>query len=323
VGVIGTGKRVGKTAVAGHLARLCASRGTRPVIVAMGRGGPPEPATARQEDVDIESLIARVGRGEHAASDFLEDALTAGVPTVGARRCGGGLAGKPFVTNVEEAASAALALNPELVILEGSGASVPTLPWDAGILVLPASTMPAHLEGYLGSFRVLLSDVAVFMMGVGPFAGPDNLSSLYPLVRRLRANIRVAVAELVPVPMAEVRGKDAFFATTANHEVAASQTARLEETSGCRVVMTSPYLSDRMRLEQDLAAAPPFDVLLTELKGAAVDIAARRALDRGAEVVFVDNRPHTMGGDADVNELLTEVAGLAQTRAADRLRVKG
>src|SRR4029450_9468144 len=42
VAVIGTGKRVGKTAVTGHLARLLA-REHDVVVVAMGRGGPPDP----------------------------------------------------------------------------------------------------------------------------------------------------------------------------------------------------------------------------------------------------------------------------------------
>ena len=39
IAVLGTGKRVGKTAVAGHLARLLA-REHEVVVVAMGRGGP-------------------------------------------------------------------------------------------------------------------------------------------------------------------------------------------------------------------------------------------------------------------------------------------
>ena len=42
IAVIGTGKRVGKTAVTAHLARLLA-RDRDVVVVAMGRGGPPEP----------------------------------------------------------------------------------------------------------------------------------------------------------------------------------------------------------------------------------------------------------------------------------------
>ncbi|HEX2088401.1 MAG TPA: 2,3-diphosphoglycerate synthetase [Actinomycetota bacterium] len=321
--VIGTGKRVGKTAVAGHLARLCAARGDRPVIVAMGRGGPLEPVAAGPSDAELSALLARVEAGQHAASDFLEDALTAGVTTVGARRCGGGLAGKPFATNVEEAAAVAASLDAGLVILEGSGASVPTVPWDAGILVMPASLPMEHLRGYFGPFRLLLSDLAVIMMEHGPHSGPDNLSTLYPEVRRLHADIRVVAAELLPVPMADVRGKDALFTTTAQPQLADRQAARLEQSAGCRIVMTSPHLGHRERLEQEMKSAPPFDVLLTELKGAAVDVAARQALERGAEVVFVDNRPKTVEGDGEIDDLLLDAASLARARASERLSARG
>ena len=44
--MIGTGKRTGKTAVAGHWAGLMHAAGGSPVIVSMGRGGPPEPEVA-------------------------------------------------------------------------------------------------------------------------------------------------------------------------------------------------------------------------------------------------------------------------------------
>ena len=39
IGIVGTGKRVGKTAVASHAARLYA-RDRSVLVVAMGRGGP-------------------------------------------------------------------------------------------------------------------------------------------------------------------------------------------------------------------------------------------------------------------------------------------
>ena len=98
IAVIGTGKRVGKTAVSAHLARLLA-RERDVVVVTMGRGGPPEP-----EPIDrppgIEELVALSRSGRHAASDHLEIAAVTGVPTIGCSRAGGGLAGKPFVSNV-------------------------------------------------------------------------------------------------------------------------------------------------------------------------------------------------------------------------------
>src|SRR5919198_2804583 len=74
--VIGTGKRTGKTAIAGEAARVAAGRDLRPAIVAMGRGGPPEPQVAPAGSVGLERLVELVRAGQHAASDYLEDAVT-------------------------------------------------------------------------------------------------------------------------------------------------------------------------------------------------------------------------------------------------------
>jgi hypothetical protein len=62
-------------------------------------------------------------RGNHAASDYLEDAVLAGVRTVGCRRVGGGLAGEPVESNVPEGAAlaAALGLASELAALPQAG----------------------------------------------------------------------------------------------------------------------------------------------------------------------------------------------------------
>jgi cyclic 2,3-diphosphoglycerate synthetase len=128
----------------------------------------------------------------------------------------------------------------------------------------------------------------------------------------------VAYAELYPQPLADVRGKDVFFATTAASPLAEILGSRLEQSAGCRVIAISPYLSDRASLERDLRSAPPFDALLTELKGAAVDVAARRAIERGADVVFVANRPVAAGGDADLDDLLRRALQTADERARER-----
>ena len=67
-------------------------------------GGPPRTRSGRRRDgprraagarslgrlgPDLDRLLALVAAGEHAASDYLEDAVTTGVTTVGARRAGG------------------------------------------------------------------------------------------------------------------------------------------------------------------------------------------------------------------------------------------
>ena len=316
--VIGTGKRAGKTAVAGEVARLADSMGLDPIVVAMGRGGPPEPEVAEAGSVDLERLLALVREGRHAASDYLEDALTTGVTTVGARRAGGGLAGGPWASNVREAAELAAARGPGIVILEGSGAAVPPVPWDTGVLVVPASAPPEYLGGYLGPFRLLLSDLVVFTMAADPDRGSENLSALRSHLQRFHGDARHVVTDLSPVPLADVQGRRAFFATTAPRAVAERQVRHLESASGCTVVGWSARLADRAGLTQDLDEADDYDVLLTELKAAAVDVACERALGRGAEVVFVDNRVVAIEGQIDLDVALREVVEVARQRGGDR-----
>ena len=153
IAVIGTGKRVGKTAVTAHIARLLA-RDREVVVVAMGRGGPAEPELVTSPP-GIEELVARSRAGRHAASDHLETAALAGVPTIGCRRAGGGLAGAPFTSNVLEGARLAESLDPDVVVFDGSGATIPPVDVDARILV-------AHdVESGLNPYRVRISDLVL------------------------------------------------------------------------------------------------------------------------------------------------------------------
>ncbi len=315
--VIGTGKRTGKTAIAGAVARLAARRGLQPVIVAMGRGGPPEPTLAMAGSVDLDHLVRLAAEGSHAASDYLEDAVTTGVTTVGARRAGGGLAGAPYTSNVREAAELAASLSPGLVIVEGSGAAIPPIPWDAGILVVPATAPPEYLGGYLGPYRLLRSDLVVATMASDP-SGFENLSELRSPVRRYLDDAAFIVTDFVPVPLEDIRGKEVFFTTTAPPAVVEGLIRRLEADHGCRVVGWSARLADRAGLVEDLDAVQGYDVLLTELKAAAVDTAIARALDRGAEVVFVDNRAEAVEGSVDLDTALGGAIDTALGRAEER-----
>lgn len=156
VAVIGTGKRVGKTAVAVHLARLYA-RDRSVVVVSMGRGGPAEPELVAAPPT-LAELVERSRAGRHAASDHLETALLAGVPTIGCRRAGGGLAGAVFASNVAAGARLAAELRPDLVIFDSSGAAVPPVAVDRRVLVTGRGR---DADAYLNTYRRLISDVVV------------------------------------------------------------------------------------------------------------------------------------------------------------------
>jgi cyclic 2,3-diphosphoglycerate synthetase len=155
ISVIGTGKRVGKTAVTTHLARELA-REQDVVVVTMGRGGPPEPEVVETPPT-VDELLARSRAGRHAASDHLEIAALAGVPTIGCRRAGGGLAGAVTVSNVAEGARLAAERRPDVVIFDGSGAAIPPVRTGRRILV----TGRGVRDPYLDTYRRLVSDVVL------------------------------------------------------------------------------------------------------------------------------------------------------------------
>jgi cyclic 2,3-diphosphoglycerate synthetase len=306
--VIGTGKRVGKTAVAGHVARLLA-RSREVVVVAMGRGGPAEPVVIESTPT-VADLLARSRSGSHAASDYLEDAALTGVATVGARRCGGGLGGKPFLSNVEEAAGAAAELGPDLVLLEGSGAAVPPVEAGARILVAGAHQGPEAVGDYLGPYRLLLSDLVVLTMCEEPLTTPERVDALRLAIAGVDPDLPVIATVLRPRPAEPVAGKRVAFFSTAPDAIHDRLRAHLEREHGAEVVLLSGSLADRGALlaELDTPAAAAAEVYLTEIKAAAIDVVAETAETRGIPLVFADNEVLPLPGERDLDEAVSALA---------------
>ncbi len=298
ISVMGAGKRCGKTAIAAHLARHLKRRSIPCAVVAMGRGGPPEPVLLRppREGIDCAFLLEQLGKGRHAASDYFEDALVAGVTAIGCRRCGGGMAGAPFVTNFAEGAALANRLEEEVVILEGSGAAIPPVRADLDLYVVNADRPLEETLGYLGLYRLLISDAVVITMCEESDA--DMVSRLEEGIASVRNGIALIRTILRPFPLQPIENKTVFYTCTAPARMRGTLVDHLERTAGCEVVGWSNNLADRRALEAELAAAPGFEVLLTELKAAAVDVAARFAGEAGKETVFVHNRPIAVGGES-------------------------
>ena len=260
--VIGTGKRVGKTAVTGHVARLLA-RDRDVVVVSMGRGGPARPELAVVQPT-LESLLDLSRAGHHAASDYLETAALTGVVTVGCRRAGGGLAGGVVASNVPEGAALAAEREPDMVVFDGSGAAIPPVETDARILVSGRGHDPT---AYLNPYRVLVSDLVV-LVGGGDVAA----------IRALK-DVRVLTADLRLRPVAPLHGRRVAVFTTG-----AAATDGLDAD----IVSVSRNLANRPQLIEDLARTDA-DVYLVEIKAAAIDLVAEAAQKRGVEVVFAEN----------------------------------
>ena len=307
--VIGTGKRVGKTAVTGHVAqRLALTR--RVVVVAMGRGGPPEPEVIFVGPT-VEALLDMSRDGRHAASDHLETAVVAGVTTVGCRRCGGGLAGAVAVSNVVEGVSIAAGLGAELVLLDGSGAALPPVAATRRLLVVSAAQPVEIAAGYLNAYRARISDLVVVTMA-------ENEAPHEELVRALHGNLRpwaqVVRTVLRPRPLEPVSGERVAFFCTAPATHHDRLAAHLEQAHGARVTSVSGNLSDRGRLRDDLAGADA-DVFLVELKAAAVDVVAEEAARRGVRIVIASNDVVPLPGepslDVELDRLASETLSFA------------
>jgi cyclic 2,3-diphosphoglycerate synthetase len=260
--VIGTGKRVGKTAVTGHVARLLA-RDRDVVVVAMGRGGPPQPELAAVQPT-LSSLLDLSRAGHHAASDYLETAALTGVVTVGCRRAGGGLAGAVVASNVPEGASLAAEREPDVVVFDGSGAAIPPVQTDARILVSGRGHDPT---AFLNPYRVLVSDLVVLV------GGGETES-----IRALK-DVPVLTAELRLRPVTPLHGRRVAVFTTG---------PAVTDALDADIVGVSRNLANRPLLAEDLADTDA-EVYLVEIKAAAIDLVAEAALERGAEVVFAEN----------------------------------
>jgi cyclic 2,3-diphosphoglycerate synthase len=291
--VIGTGKRVGKTAVSGYLARLLAGEGFEPGVVSMGRGGPqlPEVIEGHKMEVGSEYLLEALERGAHAASDYYETAALSRVITVGCRRCGGGLAGEPFVSNVLEGAEIANGLDTRVTLFDGSGAAMPPVQVQRRVLVAGANQDPEYIVGYLGTYRLLLSDLVLLTMSEEPMADSEKVRGLVAAIGKLRPDLDVIPTVFRPRPVGKVDGLRVGYVSTAPPAVLDTLSRYLEEHYGCQVVASSGNLSDRKRLGADLEEMSGVEAYLTEIKAAAVDVVTRRGAVEGKPVFYCDNDP--------------------------------
>jgi cyclic 2,3-diphosphoglycerate synthetase len=302
IAVVGTGKRVGKTAVTGHLARLLA-RDRRVVVVAMGRGGPREPEVITAPP-SVDTLLELSRSGRHAASDHLETAALVGVATVGCRRCGGGLAGGVASSNVAEGAQVAVELDPDVVVFDGSGAALPPVDSDRTVAVVGGHQDPAVAGGYLNSYRLLRADLVVLTMADESTRWEDVRHVVGGIVR---PGVEVVPTRLRPRPLVDVSGRSIAFFSAAPDTAHERVRIELEGTYGASVVHVSGNLANRALLSEELARIEA-DVFVVELKAAAIDVVAEAARARGIEVVLAANDVIPIDGERELDERLLEMA---------------
>ncbi|MGC9516316.1 MAG: 2,3-diphosphoglycerate synthetase [Methanomicrobiales archaeon] len=300
--ILGTGKRIGKTAVSAYAARLIHDKNFNPCVVAMGRGGPEDPEIVRGDLLEItpEFLMEQSEKGVHAASDHWEDALMSRILTIGCRRCGGGMVGDVFITNMKQGAKLANEVDADFVIMEGSGAAIPPIKTDKHIVLVGVNQPIINIERFFGPYRINLADLVILTMCEEPMASPKKVKRVENFIKELNPHAIVIPTVFRPKPLDDIENKRVLFATTAPDSIKDILVQHLEETYNCKVVGTTSHLSNRPLLQKDIEKyIEEADIMLTELKAAAVDVATKDALEAGLGVVYCDNIPIVTEGESD------------------------
>jgi cyclic 2,3-diphosphoglycerate synthetase len=306
--VIGTGKRIGKTAVSSYLAKTFSSK-RKTCIIAMGRGGPTKPLIIKGSEIEItpEYLLSISRSGMHASSDYIEDALFSRVDTIGCRRCGGGFGGKFFLSNIDAGVKLCESLSPEITLVEGSGASVPAVITDRQVCVIGASQSWDSLVGYMGLYRILTSDLVFLTMCEEPFGDLAKIDFLVGEIKKARPDIKIIKSVFRPEPLYNIKGKKVFMVLTASSLVEEKISRYLEKEYSCKVVKASFNLANRPKLKVELDGFDDYDVLLTELKAASVDMVTEYAYKAGKEINYMNNIPVIVEGASELNDFIEDL----------------
>jgi cyclic 2,3-diphosphoglycerate synthetase len=182
--------------------------------------------------------------------------------------------------------------------MEGSGAAIPPIKTDKHIVLVGANQPIINIEKFFGPFRVKLADLVVITMCEEPMASIQKVEQIESFIKDINPNATVIPTVFRPKPLGDIQGKNILFATTAPDSIKDVLVEHLEDFYKCKVIGTTPHLSNRPLLQKDIEKhIAHVDVMLTELKAAAVDVATKDALEAGLEVVYCDNIPIVTDGN--------------------------
>ena len=177
---------------------------------------------------------------------------------------------------------------------------------DHRIVVVSGQQDPAIAAGYLNEYRLLLADLVIVTMAE---PDPGGSACVMRSVVWRAPGPRWWRRVLRPRPAADVSGRTVACITTARPAAHGIIAGAPHGALRGEVVHVSGNLADRAALRDELPKVRA-DVFVVELKAAAIDVVAEHALSRGIDVVLAANDVVPLQGEAGLDEILLDMAGI-------------
>lgn len=123
---------------------------------------------------------------------------------------------------------------------------------------------------------------------------PEKRAEIRKIVEEINPKADLHFTAFRPRPLGNISGKKLGLVMTS--QSALPKAREHLEGLGAEVVATSGNLSNRPKLREDLEKFRGIDAVAVELKAAAVDVVTKWALERGIEVIYLDNEPVNIDG---------------------------
>ena len=202
------------------------------------------------------------------------------------------MAGEVFLTNMKKGAKLANEVDSKFAIFEGSGAAIPPIKTNKNIVLIGANQPLNNLKDYFGPYRISLGDLIILTMCEEPMCNQEKREYIEEFIKEINPHAKVISTVFRPKPLADISGKKVLFATTAPESIEKELVSYLETNYNCEIVGTTHHLSNRPLLKKDIEKyIDKADIMLTELKAAAVDVATKYSMEAGLDVVYCDNIP--------------------------------
>jgi cyclic 2,3-diphosphoglycerate synthetase len=148
-----------------------------------------------------------------------------------------------------------------------------------------------------------------------PAATADQVESLRAAIAEVDSELPVVPTVLRPRPVEPVAGRKVAFFSTAPEAFHYRLREHLEREHEADVVLVSGSLAHReaLRAELDSPAVRDAELLLVEIKAAAIDVVAEAADASGVQVVFADNEVRPLAGRAALDDRLLALADAVTT----------